>query len=117
MIHAERDSVCMGDDVYAPNAEEFPFGGGSITELLKAVSGYVPKMKFAVWVVCRSISSKEALGALYLDENGEYAYLPLAKNLPQIREIYVRYFANYDHSLPNAEFAKTCLKEKGYCIS
>ena len=50
LIHAERDSVCMGDDVMAPNAQDIRLREDTrVSELMKWVAGYVPAMKNYEW--------------------------------------------------------------------
>ena len=71
-INAERDSVCMGDDVMAPNADHFFFEANRTTEdLLLTLCGYVPRMKSVVWEV---LCSGETIGYLFSDETGLYRY-------------------------------------------
>ena len=56
LIHAERDSVCMGDDVMAPNAQDVRFDNNMmVSELMKWVVEYVPAMKNYEWdILCNS---------------------------------------------------------------
>ena len=71
-IQAARDSVCMGDDVTAPNADYFFFPPDNTTDdLLLSLCGYVPHMKNVVWEV---ICNKQIIGYLFSDETGYYQY-------------------------------------------
>ena len=57
LIHAERDSVCMGDDVMAPNAQDIRFEEDArVCELMKWVATYVPAMKNYEWdILCNNM--------------------------------------------------------------
>ncbi len=71
-IHAERDSVCMGDDVTAPNAGNFFFLINRNTDALaESLAGYVPPMKNVVWEI---ICGQHTIGYLFSDETGKYQY-------------------------------------------
>lgn len=52
-IHAERDSVCMGDDCNAPNTEEIPYNPNECLYefLVNRVAKYVPAITNSVWVI------------------------------------------------------------------
>ena len=72
IIHAERDSVCMGDDVAAPNEKDFLFVTNKpIDSLMQTLSGYVPAMKNVVWAVS---SDQQTIGYLFSDETARYQY-------------------------------------------
>lgn len=68
-IHAERDSVCMGDDCNAPNAEELPYNSDECLYefLVNRVAKYVPKCTESVWVIL-NYSNKE-VGYITFDKN------------------------------------------------
>lgn len=53
-IHAERDSICMGDDCIAPNASELRcYPDDRLFVLMDALAGYVPELSNATWdVLC-----------------------------------------------------------------
>ena len=71
-IHVERDSVCMGDDVTAPNAESFCFAQNEpIDVLMLSLCGYVPRMKNVAWEI---LCSNTAVGYLLSDDTGRYQY-------------------------------------------
>ena len=71
-IRAERDSVCMGDDVTAPNAETLFFlFTKTIEDLMQSLCGYVPHMKNVVWEV---LCNKQTIGYLFSDETGQYQF-------------------------------------------
>ena len=54
VIHAERDSVCMGDSCKAPNAEDLECEGDmTLSGLLEKAARYVPPYGEAVWAVTR----------------------------------------------------------------
>ena len=92
-IHAERDSVCIGDDVTAPNAKDFFFlRNKPIDDLMQSLCDYVPRMKDVVWeVACKGIVS----GHLFSDETGQYQYkttgsIQFISELPE-HKIFCRY--------------------------
>ena len=71
-IHVERDSVCMGDDATAPNAESFSFAPNEpIDVLMQSLCGYVPQMKNVVWEI---FCSNTAIGYILSDDTGRYQY-------------------------------------------
>ena len=93
-IRAERDSVCMADDVFAPNADEFTFlPDQPIDALMRTLGAYVPQMRNVVWeVVCE----RKTLGYLFSDESGQYRYETANGNgsvseLPS-RSVFCRYY-------------------------
>ncbi len=93
-IRAERDSVCMGDDVLAPNAEDlFFFPSEGVDALMRRLCTYVPQMRNVVWeVVCE----RKTLGYLFSDESGQYRYETTDGNgsvseLPS-RSVFCRYY-------------------------
>ena len=84
IIHAERDSVCMGDDVKAPNEKDFLFKTHQpVSALMQALSGYVPSMKNVVWVVS---ADQRTVGYLFSDETAKYQY-ELADTVKSISDL------------------------------
>lgn len=72
LIHAERESVCMGDDCMVPNAKELSYEQGElISEFMSTVASYVPNMRNVVWAI---YNEREVLGYLIFDENGIWTY-------------------------------------------
>lgn len=71
-IYAERDSVCMGDDCNAPNAEYLDYTTNELlSEFMDSVARYVPCMKDVVWsVTCKD----KTIAYLIFDENAGYEY-------------------------------------------
>lgn len=71
-IHAERDSVCMGDDCNAPNAKDLDYETNELlSSFMDSVANYVPHMKDVVWnVVCKD----RTIAYLNFDENADYKY-------------------------------------------
>ncbi|MBQ9268724.1 MAG: hypothetical protein IJ206_04300 [Oscillospiraceae bacterium] len=104
IIHAERDSVCMGDDVAAPNEKDFLFVSNKpIDSLMQTLSGYVPAMKNVVWAVS---SDQQTIGYLFSDETARYQY-ELAGTVRSISDLPERsVFCNYYYSskLPEERF-------------
>ncbi|MDE7295619.1 MAG: hypothetical protein K2N72_14440 [Oscillospiraceae bacterium] len=98
IIHAERDSVCAGDDCNAPNAKDIMLDTRArVSELLEKVSEYVPNMHNSVWPVMKDCEkSNKILGFVVFDENGSH-YCELAVPDGNIQtlgidKIFCRYF-------------------------
>lgn len=106
-VHAERDSVCMGDDCLAPNAQDFSFRTDvSRSCLLAKLVGYVPDMREVVWSVrC----GQEPIGYLCPGFLGGYRWVlegedgPISE-LPEPR-VFCSYYTAWrvDHLLPADE--------------
>lgn len=94
-IHVRRDSVCMGDDATAPNAESFFFQQNeSIDALMRSLCGYVPHMKNVVWEI---ICSNTAIGYLLSDDTGRYQY-EISGSVRSISELPTcKLFCRYHH--------------------
>ncbi len=82
-IHAERSSVCMGDDCNAPNAEELLYNSDECLYefLVNKVAKYVPNCTESVWVIT---SGNKKIGYITFDKNCDVT-CTLATN----RDIYV----------------------------
>lgn len=80
-VHAERDSVCMGDDCTAPNSAELEyFPHQTLSRFLSdTVSGYVPKMGDSVWAVS---NGGKIIGYIIFDENGSCACEIVGSDIP-----------------------------------
>lgn len=51
-FHAERQSVCMGDDCNAPNAAELAYDKDMmLSEFMSVIMKYVPAMRNCRWIV------------------------------------------------------------------
>lgn len=93
-IHAERDSVCMGDDCNAPNARELNYASNEyLSEFMDSVAKYVPSMKNVVWsVACKD----RTIAYLIFDENEEYKYELAVPDMKVSeldgKKIYCRYY-------------------------
>ena len=106
IIHAERDSVCMGDDVTAPNADDFALINNiSVNEFLEMLCGYVPQMRNVVWEV---FCGRKTIGYLYSGDSGTYAreasgLFRRVSELPEDK-VFCRYYWNLnelaDHAFP-----------------
>ena len=92
-IYVERASVCMGDDVTAPNEETFFFAQDEpIYTLMQNLCDYVPKMRNVVWEI---FCNNTAFGYLISDDTGKYQYETLESvrfisELPE-SEIFCKY--------------------------
>ena len=70
MIHAERDSVCMGDDVTAPNPMDARFEADvPISGLMSWLTGYLPAMKNIEWEI---LCNNEMIGKIASGEDFAY---------------------------------------------
>lgn len=71
-IHAERSSVCMGDDCTAPNPADLEYESSQkLSEFLPVIAGYVPKMRNAWWDI---FSDKQLLATVYFDAFSKATY-------------------------------------------
>lgn len=98
IIHAERDSVCAGDDCNAPNAEDIMLDEGArVSELLERVPEYVPNVYDSVWVVMKdNYKSNKILGFVVFTDSGSH-YCELAApdgnvEMLGIKKIFCRHF-------------------------
>lgn len=93
-IRARRDSVCMGDDCFAPNEEILTANSDMLlSQWLPTVEKYVPCMHNVVWTV---ESGNTVTAFLVCDDAGVYTSelaVPDGKMAQLgIREIYCRHF-------------------------
>lgn len=71
-IHAERASVCMGDDCNAPNAEELAYDNDMLlSDFMAVIMNYVPAMSNCRWII---FFGKERTAVLTGNERAEYSY-------------------------------------------
>ena len=71
-IRVDRESVCMADDVTAPNARMVGVGGlDTLSDVLEKVAAGLPKMKGSVWSVD---SGRKVIGYILMDDNGAVSY-------------------------------------------
>lgn len=72
LIHAERSSVCMGDDCYAPNPEDLSYEPEqTLSEFIPMIARYVPKMKDSWWDV---YTGKQLVATVYFNGCGKVTY-------------------------------------------
>ena len=94
-IHAELDSVCMGDDCTAPNAADLSYSDREMLSafLRRSVASYVPSMKNVVWSV---YSGNRLIGYLYSGALSLYHSELAVPNIPvadlPVKEIHCRYY-------------------------
>jgi len=94
IIHATRDSVCMGDDCTAPNAADLTYSDREpLSRFMRSVAAYVPSMKNVVWSV---YSGDLLIGHLFSGALGMYRSelaVPdgLVAELPE-KKIHCRYY-------------------------
>ena len=71
-ICVDRDSVCMGDDVNAPNEKLLDLNeGDALSDVLGKVAVYLPLMSDVIWAVD---SGTKVLGYIIMDKNQEIHY-------------------------------------------
>lgn len=102
VIHAERDSICAGDDCNAPNAEDIMLDRGArVSELLEKTVKYVHNVYDSVWLVMKdNYKSNKIPGFVVFDENGSH-YCELAVpdgnvEMLGIKKIFCRHFVSGD---------------------
>lgn len=116
-IHAERESVCMGDDCNAPNAKELEYTTNELlSDLLDSVAQYVPSMKNVVWsVICKG----RTIAYLIFDVNAcckyELTISDMRVSELDEKKIYCRYYYKGKLSLESYTQYETLLeKVKAY---
>lgn len=110
-VYAERDSVCMGDDVNAPNPGQIPYQDGMDAKAFLAhVADYIPTMHSTVWIVWTDSRKCRSIGALICDENGSYSYLPAMEKLNGLKSVFCQYFCTSEVKGEPAQFAKQLLR-------
>ena len=71
-ISVDRESVCMGDDVNAPNEKILDLDEGDVlSDVLGKVAEYLPQMSDVIWAVD---SGRKVLGYIIMDKNQEIHY-------------------------------------------
>ena len=103
-IHLERESVCMGDDVNAPNAKDLRFDPDMLlSEFLHLIAESIPVCfdnQHTVWCV---VNGKRPVALLETDTEGHYTDELLIEDLLVkdlgSKEIYCRYFYEYKGNL------------------
>ena len=58
-LTVDRESVCMGDDVTAPNEKIFPVAENeTLSDVMEKICAYLPKMNDVVWSVDTGIKTE-----------------------------------------------------------
>lgn len=71
-ISVDRESVCMGDDVNAPNEKILDLDEKDLlSDVLGKVAAYLPQMSDVIWAVD---SGRKVLGYIIMDKNQEICY-------------------------------------------
>lgn len=104
LIHLERDSVCMGDDVTAPNAKDLRFDSGMrLSDLLPVVADNIPLRFDGQHTIWSIENDNRPVALLETDPAGHYTSELLMENsfLKDLekKEIYCRYFYFYQGRL------------------
>lgn len=75
VITATRASVCMGDDVMAPNTRQFNVSDDmKLSGFLPQLMHYLPDMKDSVWTAAEAEASVPVLAFVIFDENGNCSF-------------------------------------------
>ena len=112
-INVDRQSVCMGDDVTAPNEKMIDISETDmLSDVVEKVAMYLPKMSNAVWAVD---SGKEIIAYIIMDDrNVSVPYELYIKNQVfcqmGIKALHCSYFPSYDEEVPPLEKAKRCME-------
>lgn len=73
-IYAERDSVCMGDDVTAPNEADLETNDQMLlSAFMASVAEYVPEMEDVIWTVHEK-NRRGSVIALLISAEGSRTY-------------------------------------------
>ena len=95
-IHAERDSVCMGDDVTAPNEAELEVRGDmQLSGWLRTVADYVPEMEDVIWSVHEKNRAGRVLALLHFDANRTCSIDLQVQDIPMQRANFDAIFCAY----------------------
>ena len=114
-IKVDRQSVCMGDDVTAPNEKVIDISETDmLSDVVEKVAMYLPKMSNAVWAVD---SGKEIIAYIIMgDRNVSVPYELYLENQVfgemGIKALHCSYFPSYDEEIPPLEKAKRCMEER-----
>ncbi|MDE7268468.1 MAG: hypothetical protein K2N89_13480 [Lachnospiraceae bacterium] len=114
-IKVDRQSVCMGDDVTAPNEKMIDvLETDMLSDVVEKVSIYLPKMSNAVWAVD---SGKEVIAYIIMDDgNNSFPYELCIQNQlflqMRLKSLHCSYFPSYGEEIPPLEKAKYCMKER-----
>lgn len=106
-IHAERDSICMGDDCNAPNADELPYKEEEkLSHFLRTVASYIPVRRYVWAVYC----DERLLALISFNALGESSFDLQVDDLTltelSVSHIFCRHFIESDFSCRNADGAQ-----------
>ena len=110
-VTIERDSVCMGDDVYAPNTMTLQVNGElSVSQFLKQLADALPIVadpEPIVWSVHRGQSKGNAIGLIETIYQAGSSVTVFGSNLKMqesgIGKVYCRYFCKSSLMKPDQE--------------
>ena len=93
-ITVDRDSVCMGDDVTAPNARTLDIGvRAMLSEVLERVAAYLPNMHGTIWTVD---SGRQVLAYILMADDGRISLELCQPDRPfrdlEIKALHCQYF-------------------------
>ena len=100
LIHMERESVCMGDDVTAPNAKDLSVDSDMrLSGLLHVVADSIPLRFDGQHTIWGIENDKRPVALLETDPAGHYTNDLLIEDIflkdLEKKELYCRYFYNY----------------------
>lgn len=114
-IKVDRQSVCMGDDVAAPNEDIIKVSeSDKLMNVVEKVAQYLPQMANAVWAVD---SGREVVAYISMDKKGEPAKCELCIEnhnffKMRIRALHCSYFYSMQDHVTLLEKAKICMRER-----
>lgn len=114
-IKVDRQSVCMGDDVTAPNEKIILVPErSSLVDVIEKVMEYLPKTAHAVWAVD---TGREVVAYIGMDEQGiPFPYEFCLENQmfmqTDIQALHCSYFSAKDEKAALLETAKASMRER-----
>lgn len=114
-IKVDRQSICMADDVTAPNESVIEVTErDALMDVMVKVAAYLPQIDDSVWAVD---SGKEVIAYILLDGHGIPARYKLCKKNQrflkmEIRMLHCSYFHSKGESRSLLERAEQCMKER-----
>jgi hypothetical protein len=114
-IKVDRQSVCMGDDVAAPNEDIIEVSEQDrLINVVEKVAQYLPRRANAVWAID---SGTEVVAYIIMDKKGEPTQYDLCKEnriffKMKIRALHCSYFYSMQENSILLEKAKNCMKER-----
>ena len=120
-IKVDRQSICMADDVSAPNGDVIEVSEQDrLEDVMKKVANYLPKIRYVVWAIAYIIVGKNPgdLGGgrfrRQVYEGEQYQYELCRKNQlfleMKIKALHCSHFRSEKEGVTSLEKAKCCMK-------